>query len=66
MKSTTTTHLLLPERIRRMAGMAAARKGQTLTEYVGDLIVADASATGIDALMDTEQLSQCDDDEVKR
>ena len=67
MTKTNTTHLLLPERVRRMAGMAAARKGQTLSEYVAELIAANAKKTGIDALMNNQQPSESagDPTEVK-
>ena len=51
MSKTQTTHLLLPERVRRMAGMAAARTGQTLSDYISSLIVADAEATGVATLV---------------
>lgn len=51
MRKTQTTHLLLPERVRRMAGMAAARTGQTLSDYISSLIAADGEKTGIGAFI---------------
>ena len=55
MSKPATTHLLLPDRVRRMAGMAAARQGKSLSEYVAGLIEADAKETGIDALIGENQ-----------
>ena len=45
------TYLVLPDRTKRMAQMAAARAGQKLSEYVDSLIIKDCNENGIAALV---------------
>ena len=40
-------YLNLPDDVRRMAGMAAAKMGMGLSEYVSDLIVKDCKQNGV-------------------
>jgi len=46
-KQKNATYLEFPQAIRRMAKMAAARKGISMSEYVADLVAQDAKETGI-------------------
>lgn len=57
MTEKNTTNLRLPDHVRRMAGMAAAKAAKSLSEYVADLIIQDAKQSGIAALVETEQVS---------
>ena len=52
MKKKSQTYLALPEEIRRMAGMSAARMGKSLSAYVADLVRKDADNTGIAKLVE--------------
>lgn len=52
MSEKTTMYLNLPDEVRRMARMAAARAGKSLSEYVTNLIIGDARETGIAALVE--------------
>ena len=52
------TYLALPDKVRRMAGMAAARKGASVSAYVAGLVEADCDKSGIADLL-------ADDGEVK-
>ena len=54
------TYLALPDAIRRMAGMAAARKGLSVSTYVAELIHDNCERSGIANL-----LADQDDKEVK-
>ena len=47
MKDQKPTYLNLPVQVARMAKMAAARAGVSLSEYIAHLITKDASETGI-------------------
>lgn len=51
MNKKTPTYLHLPEEVRRMAGMGAARAGKSMSEYIADLIRKDATETGIAKLV---------------
>ena len=46
-----STYLALPPRVKRMAGMAAAKTGMGLSEYVADLITRDCKNNGVAALV---------------
>ena len=45
------TYLNLPDEVRRMAGMAAARKGVSVSAYMAGLVEADCEKSGIAALV---------------
>lgn len=47
MKKPKITHLYLDERTRRLARMAAAQRGLSLSRYVTRLVEADAEETGV-------------------
>ena len=51
------TFVVLPDDVRRMAGMAAARAGLSLSEYVAELIRKDADDTGIARLVEAEEVT---------
>lgn len=57
MDTKTPTYLAIPEDVRRMAGMAAARAGQSLSEYIADLIRKDSDETGIATLVKGKEVS---------
>ena len=54
MKDQKPTYLNLPDRVGRMARMAAAKMGVSLSEYVTGLVIRDAQETGIADLVDVE------------
>lgn len=54
MKLHSQTYLTLPESIRRMAGMASARTGKSLSEYVSELVLIDCRSTGVASLVVTD------------
>ena len=60
MEQVRQTYLNLPDRVGRMARMAAARAGVSLSEYVTGLVTGDAQETGIADLVDGE--SKLDDE----
>ena len=47
MKDQKPTYLNMPDHVGRMARMAAARRGVSLSEYVTGLVTKDAQETGI-------------------
>ena len=57
MNEKTPTYLAIPEDIRRMAGMAAARVGKSLSEYIADLIRKDYHRSGVAALVEDTEAS---------
>jgi len=61
MEQAKQIYMNLPDRVGRMARMAAARAGVSLSEYVTDLVTRDAQESGIADLVDGEFTS---DDEA--
>jgi len=51
MNEKKATYLALSPMVRRMAGMAAARAGMGLSEYVTDLVNRDCKNNGVAALV---------------
>ena len=65
MKDQKPTYLNLPDRVGRMARMAAAKAGTSLSEYVTGLVSRDAQETGIADLVDVESNSEGKSDSNK-
>lgn len=53
-----TTHLTLDHAVKRLAKMAAARQGLSLSAYISMLIRADAEETGLSKLLNEEEVQQ--------
>ena len=51
------THLDLPEPIKRMAKMAAARRGVSVSAYVAALVEAEAKTTGVAGLVRQDEVA---------
>lgn len=52
------TYLNLPDDVRRMAGMAAAKMGMGLSEYVAFLITQDCKQNGVADLVAHKEVSR--------
>jgi hypothetical protein len=51
MSEKSMTYLTLPEEVRRMAGMAAAREGKSLSGYVAEVVLEHCRRSGVAALV---------------
>ncbi len=49
------TFLNLPAATKRMARMAAARRGLTMSQYIADLVTRDCVASGVAGLVETTE-----------
>jgi len=60
MKPKTQTHLALPDNVRCMAGMAAARDGLTLSDYIANLVVEHCRRIGVADLVEVAREKPAD------